>query len=74
MGIKCLTIIKDFWSSYEELRDFHIANILPRNRFDWSLADIHMNNNEIQSNRWVRANKSGSDFQIVLTLPVYGIY
>lgn len=48
MGIKRLPSYRDYWSSRLELRDNFVSSIMSRDRFDWLLANVHLNDNQLQ--------------------------
>ena len=48
MGIKKLPSLRDYWSSRRELRDPYISSCMPRDRFEWLIANLHVNDNSLQ--------------------------
>lgn len=47
MGIKQMPSYRDCWSSYPQLRDEYISNIMSLNRFSSLLSHLHLNDNSI---------------------------
>lgn len=45
MGIKCSPSYKDYWSSFPDLNDSYINNLVTFNRSGWLLSTLHINNN-----------------------------
>lgn len=48
MGLKRLPSYRDYWSSRLELRDTYISSLMSRQRFDWLLSNVHINDNSAQ--------------------------
>ena len=51
MGIKRLPSYKDYWSSDPMLRDSYISSAMPLKRFQWLLANFHLNDNSAMPSR-----------------------
>ena len=51
MGIKTMPSYKDYWSSDPMLRDPYISNIMTLKRFQWLLANFHLNDNSQMPSR-----------------------
>lgn len=51
MGIKHLPSLRDYWSSRADLRDVYISSCMPRDRFEWLLSNLHLNDNALQPKR-----------------------
>jgi hypothetical protein len=51
MGIKKLPRYKDYWSSDQMIRGTFIASAMSRNRFEWFLGHLHVNDNSTQPPR-----------------------
>lgn len=47
MGVKHTPSYRDCWSSYPQLRDEYISNIMSLNRFSSLLSHLHLNDNSI---------------------------
>lgn len=51
LGIKEVPSYKDCWSSYPQLRDEYISNLMSLNRFSLLLSHIHLNDNSLLPSR-----------------------
>ena len=51
MGIKTMPSYKDYWSSDPMLRNPYISNIMTLKRFQWLLANFHLNDNSQMPSR-----------------------
>lgn len=48
MGLTKKPSYKDYWSSKMQMRDPFISSVMSRDRFNWLLGHIHINDNSIQ--------------------------
>ncbi|XP_023019185.2 piggyBac transposable element-derived protein 4 [Leptinotarsa decemlineata] len=48
MGLTKKSSYRDYWSSSIQMRDPYISSSMSRDRFDWLLSNIHLNDNTVQ--------------------------
>ena len=51
MGVRKLPSYKDCWSSHPMLRDPHISDVMFLKKFQWLLANFHLNDNNQMPSR-----------------------
>lgn len=48
MGLTKKPSYRDYWSSSIQMRDPYISSSISRDRFDWHLSNLHLNDNTVQ--------------------------